>query len=72
MRLVLGSEADAFFAAMEQPPVRGLRLKPEKMPNSPLGAAIRRRESAVPIMRWPSPRRRFADFFLKNRRLQVI
>ena len=33
MRRQLAGDADAFFAAMEQPPVRGLRMNPQKTPN---------------------------------------
>jgi 16S rRNA C967 or C1407 C5-methylase (RsmB/RsmF family)/NOL1/NOP2/fmu family ribosome biogenesis protein len=48
MRRQLGGNADAFFAAMERPPVRGLRINPQKIPDRPLDALIGGLEDAVP------------------------
>ncbi len=48
MRGQLDGGADAFFAAMEQPPVRGLRVHPWKTPQKPLEVLIEGLENAVP------------------------
>lgn len=48
MRCQLGGGADAFFAAMEQPPVRGLRVNSRKAPGKPLEALIEGLEDSVP------------------------
>ena len=40
MHAMLGSEADAFFEAQEQPYVRGLRVNPLKTPAMPLETLI--------------------------------
>jgi len=48
MRLQLGQSADAFFDAMQQPPVRGLRINPFKQPNKPLRGEVPGIGDAVP------------------------
>ena len=48
LQAYLGESADAFFAAMEQPPVRGLRVNPDKTPENPLSAAALGIGDAVP------------------------
>lgn len=40
MALQLGDSARAYFAAMAQPPVRGLRLNPLKPPDAPLDSLV--------------------------------
>jgi len=48
IRTDLGAGADAFFTAMEQPPVRGLRINPWKTPGPPLEPLIDGIRDAVP------------------------
>jgi 16S rRNA C967 or C1407 C5-methylase (RsmB/RsmF family)/NOL1/NOP2/fmu family ribosome biogenesis protein len=48
MRAQLGGEADAYFAAMEQPSCRGLRQNPQKSPDRPLSAYLPGLRARVP------------------------
>ena len=48
IREQLGSQADAFFLAMEQPPTRGLRIHPQKTPELPLETYVEGLEDPIP------------------------
>lgn len=48
MRAELGAEADAFFAATEQPPARGMQINPHKAPDLPLDILVEGIQGAVP------------------------
>ncbi len=48
MREQLGDNADAYFAAMEQPPCRGLRQNPYKTPDRPLTTYLDGLRTRVP------------------------
>ncbi len=48
MRRELGGDADAFLDAMEQPPVRGLRMNPDKKPTGTPGMPLPECGAAVP------------------------
>jgi len=48
MQAQLGNQADAFFYTMEQPPVRGLRINPQKAPDPPLESYIQGLGTTIP------------------------
>lgn len=48
MRLQLGSGAQAYFEALEQPYVRGIRIHPLKTPNEPVKSLVEGIAECVP------------------------